>query len=291
MTTWYSISVTVAPEAVEAIEHAFNSLDALGTEINHLRKKNLESVTVLGYFNDLPDEERVQDELHYALRAYGFEDSAVTQLERNTVEETDWLAEWKKHWRPSDVGGFVIAPPWSDVDASDKIVIRIEPNMAFGTGTHETTQLCLRAIEKNYTPGDTFLDVGTGTGILAIAAAKLNLRSEISNLKLLGVDTDVDSISIARDNAALNGVGDSIDFLIGSLSSDTPVHDFVCANLTLDVILPILPLLIEKARRKLVLSGILVEQKGEIVAALGQAGIPDPKIDEAGEWISVTVES
>lgn len=291
MTTWYSISVTVAPEAVEAIEHAFNSLEALGTEINHLRKKNLESVTVLGYFNDLPDEEHVQDELHYALRAYGFEDSAVTQLERNTVEETDWLAEWKKHWRPSDVGGFVIAPPWSDVDASDKIVIRIEPNMAFGTGTHETTQLCLRAIEKNYTPGDTFLDVGTGTGILAIAAAKLNLRSEISNLKLLGVDTDVDSISIARDNAALNGVGDSIDFLIGSLSSDTPVHDFVCANLTLDVILPILPLLIEKARRKLVLSGILVEQKGEIVAALGQVGIADPKIDEAGEWISVTVES
>jgi ribosomal protein L11 methyltransferase len=289
MTTWYSISVTVAPEAVEAIEHAFNSLDALGTEINHLRKKNLESVTVLGYFNDLPDEERVQDELHYALRAYGFEESAVMQLERSTVEETDWLAEWKKHWKPSDVGGFVIAPPWSDVDASDKIVIRIEPNMAFGTGTHETTQLCLRAIEKNYTPGDTFLDVGTGTGILAIAAAKLNLKSEISNLKLLGVDTDVDSISIARENAALNGVGDAIDFSIGSLSEDTPVHDFVCANLTLDVILPILPMLIDKAQKKLVLSGILVEQKGEIVAALDRAGIADPKIDEAGEWISVSI--
>ena len=87
--SWYSISVTVAPEAVEAIEHAFNSLDALGTEINHLQKKNIETVTVLGYFNDLPDEEHVQDEMHYALRAYGLEEAAVTQIERNVVEETD----------------------------------------------------------------------------------------------------------------------------------------------------------------------------------------------------------
>lgn len=288
MTSWYSISVTVAPEAVEAIEHAFNSLEALGTEINHLRKKNLESVTVLGYFNDLPDEEQVQDELHYALRAYGFEESAVMQLERSIVEETDWLAEWKKHWRPSDVGGFVIAPPWSEVDAPDKIVIRIDPNMAFGTGTHETTQLCLRAIENNYLPGDTFLDVGTGTGILAIAAAKLNLKSQISDLKLLGVDTDVDSITIACENAEMNGVSGSTEFSIGSLSAETPVHDFVCANLTLDVIEPILPLLLEKAGKTLVLSGILVEQESAIISALTKLGVRDLEVERAGEWISVT---
>src|SRR5687767_15825827 len=79
---WYSISVTVAPECAEAIEYAFNSLDALGTEINHLRKKNSETVTVVGYFNDLPDDEQFQDELHYALKAYGFTDEAATQVER-----------------------------------------------------------------------------------------------------------------------------------------------------------------------------------------------------------------
>jgi ribosomal protein L11 methyltransferase len=289
MTSWYSISVTVASEAIEAIEHAFNSLDTLGTEINQLQKKNLDTVTVIGYFNELPDDERVQDEMHYALRAYGFDESTVMQLERSTVEETDWLAEWKKHWRPSDVGGFVIAPPWSDVDPNQKIVIRIEPNMAFGTGTHETTQLCLRAIEQYYHPGDSFLDVGTGTGILAIAAAKLNLKFQISNLKLVGVDTDVDSISIARENAEMNGVGDAIEFSIGSLSSDTSVFDIVCANLTLDVILPILPLLLEKAGTTLVLSGILTEQEGEIVTALTKLGIRDVEIARAGEWISVAV--
>jgi ribosomal protein L11 methyltransferase len=285
--SWYSISVTVAPDAAEAIEYAFNSLDALGTEINHLRKKNAESVTVVGYFNELPDEEHVQDELHYALTAYGFTEETTMQVVRDKIEETDWLAEWKKHWKPSDVGAFVIAPPWSEVEKSDKIVIRIEPNMAFGTGTHETTQLCLQAIEKHYQPGDSFLDVGTGTGILAIAAATLNLKSQISTAKFLAIDTDVDSVSIAKENAALNGVADMIDFEIGSLDNNTPSHDFVCANLTLDVILPILPMLIEKSDKTLVLSGILADQKTEIVDALAGLQITLADITQSGEWIRV----
>ena len=294
---WYSISVMVAPEAAEAIEYAFNSLEALGTEINHLRKKNSESVTVVGYFNELPDEDHVQDELHYALTVYGFTEETAMQVVREKIEETDWLAEWKKHWKPSDVGAFVIAPPWSDVNHSEKIVIRIEPNMAFGTGTHETTQLCLQAIEKYYKPGDSFLDVGTGTGILAIAAAKLNLRSQvsdvsnlksqISNSKLLGVDTDIDSIAIARENAILNGIDGSVDFQIGSVDGGSPTFDFVCANLTLDVILPMLSTLIEKAGKTLVLSGILAEQKPEIVKALADLQITDAEINQAGECVSV----
>lgn len=298
--TWYSISVTVAPESSEAIEYAFNSLDALGTEINHLRKKNSETVTVIGYFNDLPDDERFQDELHYALRAYGLDEAAVLSVERKQVEDTDWLAEWKKHWKPSDVGAFVIAPPWSDVAETEKIVIRIEPNMAFGTGTHETTQLCLKAIENHYKPGDSFLDVGTGTGILAIAAAKINsksqisnfkLRSQISNFKLAACDTDVDSISIAKENAELNGVGGSIDFRVGSISDDTPVFDLICANLTLDVIEPLLSLLLAKAGKTLVLSGILSEQQQQIVAALKKLGYQNFEISQSGEWISVLVNS
>ena len=287
---WYSISVTVAPECAEAIEYAFNSLEALGTEINHLRKKNSETVTVVGYFNDLPDDERFQDELHYALKAYGFTDEAATLVERKQIENTDWLAEWKKHWKPSKVGSFVIAPPWSEIEGSTDLLIRIDPNMAFGTGTHDTTQLCLEAIERNYIPGDSFLDVGTGTGILAIAAAKLNLKSQISDFKFLAIDTDVDSVAIAKDNASLNEIK-GIDFQIGSLTDDTPVFDFVSANLTLDVILPILPLLLSKAGKTLVLSGILVEQKAEIVQALARLGVNAPQIHEAGEWISVSCQN
>lgn len=289
-TLWYSISITVPPEAAEAVEYAFNSLEAVGTEINHLQKKNSETVTVIGYFNDMPDDERVQDELHYALRIYALNEDAVLQIQRNEVANTDWLAEWKKHWKPTEVGGFVIAPPWSDVAEDDKIVIRIEPNMAFGTGTHQTTQLCLRAIEKYYTAGDSFLDVGTGTGILAIAAAKLNLRSQISNFRLVACDTDIDSVSIASVNAELNEVRGLIDFSVGSVSNDTAVFDFVCANLTIDIIQPLLPLMLAKARKTLVLSGILGEQKEVIVNALADLQIADLEIEQAGEWISVVVD-
>ena len=296
---WYSVAVTVAPEAAEAIEYAFNSLESIGSEINYLQNKHLKNVIVVGYFNALPDEERVQDELHYALRIYGFEEETVQQLERTRVEDTDWLAEWKKHWRPTDVANFVIAPPWAEVNGDDKIVIRIEPNMAFGTGTHETTQMCLRAIAEHYAPGDSFLDVGTGTGILAIAAATINLKSEISNLKnesplkfeisnfkLLACDTDADAVALAQQNAALNGVDGLIDLYVGSVPSDRSAFDFVCANLTLDVILPMLPELLSMARKTLVLSGILAEQEDEIVKALDGS---DFDIATAGEWIRVVV--
>ena len=134
------------------------------------------------------------------------------------------------------------------------------------------------------------MDVGTGTGILAIAAAKLNLRSRISNPKLFGCDTDVDSITIAKENAESNGVGEAVEFAIGSITDSTPAFDFVCANLTLDVILPILPMLIEKAEKTLVMSGILAEQKEEIVAALEELGIKDHVIVQASEWISVCAQ-
>jgi ribosomal protein L11 methyltransferase len=296
---WYSISVTVPPEASEAVEYAFNSVDALGTEINHLRKQNAESVRVVGYFNELPEDDRFEDELHYALSVYGFTEETATTVERSEIANTDWLAEWKKHWKPSNVGTFIIAPPWSEVDETGKILIRIEPNMAFGTGTHETTQLCLNAIEKYYEPGDSFLDVGTGTGILAIAAAKLNLRSvaaqadlkfQISDLKLFACDTDVDSIAIAKENAGLNDVDGMIDFAVASISDHTPVFDFVCANLTLDVIEPLLPILLEKTSKVLVLSGILTTQNGQILRALEAFGITAPEVNEAGEWLSVTLK-
>ncbi|MEP7147556.1 MAG: 50S ribosomal protein L11 methyltransferase [Acidobacteriota bacterium] len=287
--SWYSIAVTVPPEAGEAIEYAFNSLEALGTEINHLKKKNSERVTVIGYFNHLPNEENVQDELHFSLQVYGLTEDAVLSVERSEVKNTDWLAEWKKHWKPSVVGTFVVAPPWSDVDQADKILIRIEPNMAFGTGTHETTRLCLEAIEKHYKPGDSFLDVGTGTGILAIAAAKLNARSQISNLKLMACDTDVDSVAIAKENTELNGVSDLVDTQTGSISDETPAFEFVCANLTLDVIEPLLPLLLKKSSKTLVLSGILCGQERQIVAALESLSREPYEISRSGEWMSVVI--
>ena len=292
---WFGVAIAVAPEATEAIEYAFNSLDSLGTEINHLGKANSEAVTVVGYFNELPNDDLLRDEFHYALRIYGLNEEAISSVEQHEIEDADWLHEWKKHWKPTTIGRFVITPPWESIDETEKIIIRIEPNMAFGTGTHETTQLCLKSITDNYDPGDSFLDVGTGTGILAIAAAKMNRQSAASSESetkvpnILACDTDRDSIKIARENAEMNNVGEEIEFIDGPVPADTPMFDFVCANLTIDVILPLLPLLLEKSRKTLILSGILVEQQAMIRRALRDAGIKDHRIEYAGEWIAVTV--
>ncbi|MEP6849263.1 MAG: 50S ribosomal protein L11 methyltransferase [Acidobacteriota bacterium] len=284
---WYSLAITAEPAAADAIEHALNELDALGTEINYMLRRTDDSVTVAGYFNALPDDEIVQDELHHALRIFDLDEKAIRFVERREVSDQDWLAEWKKHWKPTVIGRFVIAPPWEKLEDDGRIVVQIEPNMAFGTGTHETTRLCLRAIDEKYAVGDSFLDVGTGTGILAIAAAKLAGDPP----RFLACDTDGDAIAIAKENAELNGVGQLIEFRIGAISDDTPVFDFVCANLTVDVIVPILPMLLKRAKMTLVLSGILTEQENAIVSALTENNVTNFVINRAGEWIAVVVDS
>lgn len=280
---WHAVSVTVPLEYTEAAEFAFNELDSLGSEVDLLTNKGTELCTVTGYFSESQDLDLVRSALERALQIYDLAGDIDLSIQQTVIEDQDWLAEWKKYWKPVEIGRFTIAAPWHEVD-SDRIVIRIEPNMAFGTGTHGTTQLCLEAIDQHYVPGQTFLDVGTGTGILAIAAAKSSSGRE----KILAVDTDPDSIAIARENAVMNGVGDRIDFAVSSIDESFSSFDFVCANLTADVILPILTLLISKTNRTLVLSGILVEQEEMIVSQI----LPEftPIVRPSGEWISVIIE-
>src|SRR5580765_6218513 len=130
--TWFAVDIVVEPEATEAIESALNQLDSLGTEIDSLRKASGEPQLVTGFFDALPDDEDIRAAVDESLRIYGFETDALKSIASRTVKETDWLAEWKKHWKPTVVGRFVIAPPWEDVAETNKILIRIEPNMAFG---------------------------------------------------------------------------------------------------------------------------------------------------------------
>jgi ribosomal protein L11 methyltransferase len=239
------------------------------------------------------------------LRIYGFSSGAIKKHDWQTIENKDWLEEWKKHWKPTETEKFIIAPSWEKIESAEKTLIRIEPNMAFGTGTHETTRLCLRAIEENYTSEMSFLDVGTGTGILAIAASKLEAQSsklKVENSSIhksqitthnsfLACDTDADSIKIARENAALNETS-NIEFYVGSIDENTPPFDFVCANLTADVIVPLLPLLTAKYKEILVLSGILREQETLITNDLKRKfHISNYKIERDGEWISILLQN
>lgn len=273
---WQALDIDIEPSASEAVEYALMEAGALGTETgttDHL-------VKVTGYFSEVPNRELIRSELFEALRIYDLPSSSVRDMNLREVANRDWLEEWKKNWQPVEVGRFVIAPPWTEVsNAPDRIIIRIEPGMAFGTGTHETTRLCLEAIEKHFA-GGSFLDVGTGTGILAIAAAKM-----FPDARVEGLDTDSDAIEIARENAKANGVGDQIQFRVGSVEETTPSADLVCANLTADVILQILPALIAATCGTLILSGILETQIEPVIAALPQSGKYEIKQD--GEWVAI----
>ena len=293
---WYGLDLIVASEAGEAVEYALMEAGALGTETGEAQNGYLR---VTAYFDQVPNRERVRAELAEAFRIYQLQSSSVSEMTVREVADQDWLGEWKKSWQPVEVGErFIIAPPWSEIpDKHNRLVIRIEPGMAFGTGTHETTRLCLVAIEKYFLPphagcprgdpgaGGSFLDVGTGTGILAIAAAKLCPDAHIE-----ACDTDAEAVAIASENARLNGVAERIIFRVGTVEETTASADFVCANLTADVIATLLPSLVSVTCWHLILSGILDTQAEALRARLLACGVSEPcETLQDGEWIALVI--
>ena len=280
---WYALEVTIDATACEAAEYALMEAGALGTEV---LDEGEERVRVTAYFESVPERERLRETLFEALQVYDLPSSSVRDVRLTEVADRDWLGEWKKSWQPVEVGRrFLIAPPWSEVaENPDRIIIRIEPGMAFGTGTHETTRLCLAAIEKYFT-GESFLDVGTGTGILCIAAAKL-----IPSARVEACDTDAEAIEIARENAVLNGVAESVSFRVGTVEETTASAQTVSANLTADVILPLLPALLNVTCGRLILSGILDSQVESVLARLNELGVTEPvEVTTDGEWVAIIV--
>src|SRR5262249_33784622 len=217
----------VSPGAREAAEYGLMEMGALGTETS----ESAGGVRVTAYFSGSLNLDRVRAGLLDSLRIYGCSPNTLIELRSYEVPDRDWLELWKQHWQPFEVGRFVIAPTWIKLGPSaaggsaGSLVIRVDPGMAFGTGTHETTRLCLKAIEK-YFKGGSFLDVGTGTGILAIAGAKMFPAAHIE-----ACDTDSGAIAIAKENARVNGLSDRINFRVGTVEEGTSSVDLVCANL------------------------------------------------------------
>jgi len=286
--SWTALDVIATSPSREAIEYGLMEAGALGTETSAAPD---DCFNVRGYFDTPPDTELVRAELIQALTIHGQSTSATLNLKTSEFADRDWLAEWKKNWRPVEVGRFIIAPPWiesvalasSGGSGAPPIIIRINPGMAFGTGTHETTRLCLKAIEK-YFQGGSFLDVGAGTGILAITAAKM-----FPDARIEACDTDAEAIEIAKDNARLNDVPDRIYFRVGSVNDETESADLVCANLTAPVIVELLPRLLGATCGRLVLSGILDSQVQMVKSRLLELAVVDFEIDQDGEWAALTI--
>ncbi len=208
------------------------------------------------------------------------------------VVETDWSLEWKKNYRPVRIGRhLMIVPSWMDCQtAEDDVVLRLDPGMAFGTGMHPTTQLCLEALEERIRPDQSVIDLGCGSGILAIAALRLGAA------KASGWDVDPEAVRVARENATMNGVASRFEVRFGSLQdllNEKRSASVIVANILAGVLREMLRVSLAAAVQPggcLILSGILLEQSESVETAVRESGLrlAERKIRE--DWVALVAQ-
>lgn len=288
MKVWHAVEIEIARIGESAATAQLWTFGTTGLEVS---EDGSDFVTLRAYFDLAPDIARMRQEIIASLRQLNLPDSGLRRVDSLTIADQDWLAEWKKGYEPVEIGNrMIVSPSWKrdQVAGTDRIIIQIDPGMAFGTGTHETTRGCLEMLEKHWR-GGSLLDVGTGTGILAIAAIKLHPGSIVT-----GFDVDPEAITVAEENATINCVGDEIELEVNRLSSYAGRQfDVVVANLTADVIIPLageFPEVI-KPGGMLIVSGILTEQGDEVLEALRSEGFEMIEAKPDGEWVTFTLKS
>lgn len=244
-----------------------------------------EVIVYMAYFTDADLAEHVAQAAHQR-----WPGRVVKRVEE--VKDRDWSHAWRDFFDPVVSGDFEVLPPWlADGADADKKSIIIEPAMAFGTGHHASTALCLRAItdlsHEGALPSEThFLDLGTGSAILAIGLAQLGLRG-------LGVDIDPQAVQNARENVALNRFEDMIELRDGSLDALKPdeTYGFIVANILSGPLISMAEGIVQRLDRskpgggRLVLAGLLDSQKDDVAAAYVAQGMPQPRVLAMGEWI------
>jgi ribosomal protein L11 methyltransferase len=211
----------------------------------------------------------------------------VGELEERELSEEDWAEAWKVHFHVHRVGRrLVVKPSWREYEPSPTdVVVELDPGMAFGTGLHPTTQLCLVALEDYLAPGARVLDLGTGSGILSLAAAKLGATA------VTALDTDPVAVDAARANVAANGLSSVIHVANGSLPQPEPrpTFDLIVANIIARVISELAPDLAAALASDgtLIVSGILAEREAEVATALANAGLTTVERRQSGDWVAL----
>ena len=294
---WLEISVTVDPEVAEAVSEVFNRInpgpdgrggavvevsgfDPVGN-VDHLQ------ATVRTYVPDTPQGRERLRRLEEALGHLNMI-RPVPEPEVRPLAEEDWAEAWKRHYRPLRVGPrLVIVPAWQQYDPlPEDVVIRLEPGMAFGTGLHPSTRLALRLLETSPLHNARVLDVGTGSGILAIAAARLGAR------QVVATDIDPHAVEAARENARRNRVASIIQVIAGSLPEGEPPFDVVVVNILHHVILILLDMGLWQHVREggeLILSGIVLPHETEVLLAVASRGGEVIERAQEDDWVGLRV--
>ncbi len=216
-------------------------------------------------------------------------------IEESQTEDVDWVNNWKQYFHQFYIDDILVIPSWENVEAkdSDKMVIHIDPGTAFGTGMHETTQLCIRQLKKYVTEDTEILDVGCGSGILGMLALKFGAKHSV------GTDLDPCAIDATYENMDNNGISrDQYEVMIGNIIDDKAVqdkvgyekYDIVAANILADVLVPLTPVIIHQMKKGgiYITSGIIEDKEDVVVEAVKEVGLEVLEVNHQGEWVSVT---
>ena len=309
---WTEVLIKVDPQAVEAVTDILYGLGAQGVaidepvDVERLREDELywdyidekllendtEETKIMAYFSEeetnLPEKIAVIKEKIRNLTEFGLSIGSGT-VELSNVNQEDWESAWKQYFKPVHVTDrIVVKPEWEEYSPQEgEIVIEIDPGMAFGTGTHETTSMCINQIEKNLKAGDMVIDIGSGSGILSMAAVLLGAE------KATGVDLDPVAVRVALENVELNNLQDKIEILHGNLTDVIREKaDIVVANIMADIIL----ILLEDVREFIkddglfISSGIIQEKRAAVEARLLEKNFSIVEVETKGEWCAITAQ-
>lgn len=248
------------------------------------------------YLEEDEDKEKMLQAVREELKEIGtYVNVGSMEIEESQTEDVDWVNNWKQYFHQFTIDDVLIIPSWEDVqpEDEDKMIIHIDPGTAFGTGMHETTQLCIRQIKKYVTEDTEILDVGCGSGILGMLALKFGAKHST------GTDLDPCAIDATHENMDVNGISrDQYRVMIGNIIDDKEVqdqvgydrYDIVAANILTDVLVPLTPVILNhlKTGGIYITSGIIEEKEETVVEAVKAAGLEVLEVNHQGEWVSVT---
>jgi ribosomal protein L11 methyltransferase len=297
---WYELSVDVDSEAVEPVtelfaRHGFNEGVAIDEPYvqdgdgDNLEVDLAKPFTVRTYIADSDFSPELIEEIRHALWHYGLL-RGVGKLRVSSLKEEDWANAWKEHFQVHQIGErVVIRPPWHTYSPKgDQVVVELDPGMAFGTGLHPSTKMSVLGVEEVVKPGDQVFDVGTGSGILAIAALKLGASHADC------VDVETVAVRATRENADRNGVGDRLKVELGSAGSGEPFqgeYDVVLANIIARILIDLAEALVSQTRHGgfLVLAGIIQQREAEVVEAFTARGATVMTRRQIDDWVSLVL--